>query len=284
MKKLISALLLLSVPLLAACPPGDLTGDCHVDLADLAVFAAGWLTEGTPTPFLSGMTWVSINDPGISGHGGFIGEMSKYETTNAQYCQYLNTARASNQITVYNGVVYAVGDTGHSQPYFTTYIANIYSQITYSGSTFSVRIRDGWGMDKHPVVWVSWYGATAFCDYYGYRLPSEWEWQAVADYTGGYLYGCGTSIDSSKANYGENNPLALANYPYTSPVGYYSAPGYEMCDMAGNAWEWTNTVDGSYRVIRGGCWAFNTTYCTVAYHGLDLPSSMNFYNGFRVCR
>jgi hypothetical protein len=59
MKKLISALLLLSVPLLAACPPGDLTGDCHVDLADLAVFAAGWLTEGTPTPFLSGMTWVT---------------------------------------------------------------------------------------------------------------------------------------------------------------------------------------------------------------------------------
>ena len=56
------------------------------------------------------ITWVSINDPGVSGHESFNGEMSKYETTNAQYCQYLNAAKASNAITVSGS--YVVGDSG----------------------------------------------------------------------------------------------------------------------------------------------------------------------------
>ena len=51
-------------------------------------------------PFLSGMTWVPIDDPGVYGHEGFTGEMSQYETTNAQYCDYLNAALASGDITV----------------------------------------------------------------------------------------------------------------------------------------------------------------------------------------
>mgnify|MGYP000897189352 FL=1 len=67
----------------AVCPTADLTGDCRVDLADLAIFASQWLTEGIPEP--DKMVWVSINDPGLPSHEGFNGEMSKYETTNAQY-------------------------------------------------------------------------------------------------------------------------------------------------------------------------------------------------------
>ena len=48
---------------------------------------------------LTGMVWVSINDPGVPEHEGFVGQMSKYETTNAQYCQFLNAAIASGDIT-----------------------------------------------------------------------------------------------------------------------------------------------------------------------------------------
>jgi len=47
-----------------------------------------------------GIMWVSINDPGVSGHEPFNGEMSKYETTNAQYCQFLNAAKATGDIIV----------------------------------------------------------------------------------------------------------------------------------------------------------------------------------------
>jgi formylglycine-generating enzyme required for sulfatase activity len=225
------------------------------------------------------IVWVSINDP------GFNGQMSKYETTNAQYCQFLNDAKAAGLITVYtDNIVYATDDTEHIYPYFRTYPEFSTSQITWSGSIFSVCSRDGYSMDNFPVTDVSWYGAKAFCDYYGYRLPSEGEWQAVADYDGSYSYGCGTTIDQSKANYYDYtneyaNPLNLSYYPYTSPVGYYPTYGYGMCDMAGNAWEWTSDC-----YLCGGHWAGSDTTCLVSYRDSYPPYVAVANFGFRACR
>ena len=145
-------------------------------------------------------------------------------------------------------------------------------------------------MSNHPAVQVSWYGATAFCNYYGFRLPTEWEWQAVADHYGEFTYGCGTTIDFSKANYydsGFANPLGLSSYPYTSPVDHYSSYGYGMNDMAGNVWEWTSSLyDPQYssRVIRGGSWAYYPDGCTVSYRGSFYPNDPHDFLGFRVCR
>ena len=235
-----------------------------------------------------GMAWVYTNDPGVEGHEGFTGEMSKYETTNAQYCKYLNAALTDGLIFVHNDVVYI---TDSNEIAFESYSANSNSQITYSNDTFSVRICDGYDMSNHPVVQVSWYGATAFCNYYGYRLPTEWEWQAVADYDGSYTYGCDTTINQSKANYylGSGiycNPLGLSSYPYTSPVDHYYSYGYGMNDMAGNVWEWTSTVSGSgsSRVIRGGGWGHSDPYCTVSNRGGNYPHTTSLDIGFRVCR
>ena len=64
------------------------------------------------------MVFVTIDDE------GFNGQMSRYETTNAQYCYYLNAALTENIITVYDGTVYASDDTGYSRPYFDTYTAS----------------------------------------------------------------------------------------------------------------------------------------------------------------
>jgi formylglycine-generating enzyme required for sulfatase activity len=143
-------------------------------------------------------------------------------------------------------------------------------------------------MSDHPVVEVSWYGATAFAAYYGWRLPTEWEWQAAADYDGSYTYGCGTSIDHSKANYDLDNPLNLSSYPYTTPVGYYDQFGYGLCDMAGNVWEWTDSWYSSsqnYRVLRGGGWSSYDLGCTVSARGnYGYPHVTYSNEGFRVVR
>ncbi|MHB9068772.1 MAG: SUMF1/EgtB/PvdO family nonheme iron enzyme [Sedimentisphaerales bacterium] len=240
----------------------------------------------------TGMVWVPINDPGISGHEGFNGQMSKYETTNAQYCQYLNAAKSSNQITVYtDNKVYATSDTSHSQPYYnlagTGYTGcgatnGGEARINWTGSSFTVDS----GFDNHPVTYVSWYGSTAFANYYGYRLPTEWEWQAVADNTidNPYLYGCGASIANSIANY-----LGTTHPDGTTVVGAFGTSGYGMADMAGNVWEWTSSCyysDCSYdsRVIRGGCWSHPDNYCSVSYRDDGSPSTTTFDWGFRVCR
>ena len=248
----------------------------------------------------SGMVWIHIfNDSGVDEdgdgtpeHEGFTGYMSQDEITNAQYCEFLNNALAIGSIRTGGGIVY--GNTGAytNHIYFDTYEYDSDSQISYSNSSFSVRNRDGYSMANHPVVRVSWYGAMAFARHYGCRLPTEWEWQAVADYDGSYIYGCGTTINQSKANCYNNgyaNPLSLSNYPWTSPAGHYPAYGYGMRDMAGNVWEWTNSYfyddrNPDYRVIRGGAWNHSVDVCEVSYRLNHYPGSLSYYIGFRVCR
>lgn len=242
------------------------------------------------------LVFVDINDSGAGmvndigmplDVGGFLGQMSRYETTNAQYCQYLNEALANREIRVYSHRVYSVPDTSRSEVYFDTAAADPDSQITYSGGIFAVRSRHGFSMGNHPVLEVSWYGARAFAAYYGYRLPTAWEWQAVADFDGSYLYGCGVTIDQDKANYNDGrwaNPLGLSSKPYTTPVGYYPAYGYGLYDMAGNALEWTDTESGSFRVSRGGSWYWFGHACSVWRWHEGVPRATHHTVGFRACR
>ncbi|MBN2272401.1 MAG: formylglycine-generating enzyme family protein [Sedimentisphaerales bacterium] len=292
----------------AVCPPADLTGDCIVDFSDFAVMAvywpltdfndvtevtAQWLAEGVPNDPCN-LVWVYIDDPGVPGHESFTGYMSKYETTNAQYCEYLNAAFASGDIYITGGTVY--GSNGSNSgadyanfAYFDTSSGSSYSQIIYHDYKFSVRSRDGYSMVDHPVVQISWFGATAFCNYYGYRLPTQWEWQAVADYDGSCSYGCGTSIDQGKANYDDANPLNLSDYPYTNPVDYYCSYGYGLTDMAGNVSEWTSSCCDpdciySLRAIRGGCWHYHGYACTVCCQESDYRDHKHSSIGFRACR
>ena len=238
----------------------------------------------------SGMEWVYINDPGVSGHEPFNGYMSKYETTNAQYAQYLNAAKASGDVTVSGS--YVVGTSGpySGQNYY--YLAG--SGYTYNGATNGGAARINWtgssftvdgGFDNHPVTYVSWYGSTAFANYYGWRLPTEWEWQAVADHYGEFSYGCGVNINNSIANYRDSV------HPYgTTVVGSFGTYGYGMCDMAGNVWEWTDSCyyagcSPDYRVLRGGCWYNIVILCVVSYrHDGTSPRYTHGSLGFRVCR
>jgi formylglycine-generating enzyme required for sulfatase activity len=139
------------------------------------------------------------------------------------------------------------------------------------------------GFKNHPVTYVSWYGATAFCDYYGYRLPTECEWQAVADYDGSYTYGCGTAVNNNMANY------AGSNHPYgTTPVGAFGTCGYGMADMAGNVWEWTSsTYPGDHFVLCGGSWPDKDSICNVLLgedNRNNPPTITSPGYGFRVCR
>jgi hypothetical protein len=236
-------------------------------------------------PLLGEMVFVSINDPGLPGREGFSMEMSKYETTHAQYCQYLNTALSDGTIIIRsNNVVFAASDTSFSRPYFHTHETYSDSQISHFNGVFSVRSRDGHDMSNHPVARVTGHGATAFAAYYGWRLPTKWEWQAVADYDGSYTYGCGTTIDQSRLNFNLTNPLGLTDSPYTTPVGQYPAYGYGLCDMAGNVWEWTSTVEGPHRAFCGGSWYYNANYCLISNFGLDPPGGTRDNIGFRVCR
>ena len=266
--------------------PANLDNDCDVDFGDFAIWAKDWLRNGNPfdpeyTEDPVGMVFASISDP------NFAGLMSKYETTNAQYCQFLNDALTSGDISVSgNDAIGANGSNGG-----TDYIGEVYydgdgtglticgatnggaARINYSGGVFSVDS----GFENHPVTHVSWYGATAFSDYYGYRLPTEAEWLDVADFDGSYTYGCGTTIDPSKANYCDST-----HPDGTRTVGDFGSYGYGMADMAGNVWEWTRTDSGGSFVICGGSWRMPSSGCTVLSRDSDIPSYSGSVSGFRI--
>ena len=202
--------------------------------------------------------------------------MGKFEITNREYCDYLNSAYAASDIKVDSGIVYAADDAGNTEPYCDTSGSHADSQIAFSGGIFSVRIKGGRNMSTDPMVQVSWYGAVAYsnwlsgldgsepcydlstwtCDFAknGYRLPTEAEWEYAArggEHNPYYQYPWGDSIDDSKANYWESgDPYETGDTPWTTPVGYYDgsqipagsdmANGYGLYDMTGNAWEWCN--------------------------------------------
>jgi hypothetical protein len=274
----------------------DLDGNCKVDLTDFALFANDWLRNGNP--FDEGYTeplpiiWVYVNDPGVSGYEGFTGYMSKYETTNAQYCQFLNAALASGDITIDGNDAKGASGSNSGEDFVGELYYNlaglgftyngatngVAARINYSGGIFSVDS----GFENHPVTYVSWYGATAFCNYYGYRLPTVWEWQAVADYDGSYTYGCGTSINNSIANYlGSNHPDG------TTVVGAFGTYGYGMCDMAGNALEWTSILfnpEDFTHILSGGSWSNSNNECQIGTLFVGYSYACEDAVSFRVCR
>lgn len=152
---------------------------------------------------------------------------------------------------------------------------------------------------SRPVVGVSWWEAAAFCAWAGVRLPSEAEWERAAGGTEGRKYPWGDEpIDEKRANFASGPSQPNVGHP--TPVGIYP-PGNtrdEICDMAGNVWEWCEDWFGeyppgsvsnphgppeaTYRVIRGGCFGIGSESCRSVFRDADEPGHRNRSLGFRA--
>ena len=277
------------VTVFAGCPSADLSGDCLVDYEDftllsghwlnafdcndLAEMAWQWLTEGIPPEPPVDMVYIPGGEFAMGNHfdpeEGWEDElpvhavlldaffMSRFEITNSQYCEYLNSAYPAH-LKVVGGVVYASSDSGNSYPYCDTSTASSYSQIDFSDPDFSVRTKDGRDMSDDPMVMVSWYGAVGYCNWrsgqegkesyynistwdcdfskHGYRLATEAEWEyAARGGLSGKRFPWGDTISHSQANYyaapgsytydvsptSGYHPLWNGVNPDTSPVGFF---------------------------------------------------------------
>lgn len=244
--------------------------------------------------------YATIGNPGnnadTTGYGAVAYEyrIGKYEVTNAQYAEFLNSAAQTDAHGLYHVAMagYGIARNGVSGSY-----------------SYSVTA----GLENRPVVYVSWFDAARFANWLGngqgaastengsytlngatsgvitanpgatIYLPSENEWYKAAYYNGDLdfysLYPNGDdAITVADANY--NNSVG-----HSTDVGSYPfAPSdYGTFDQGGNVWEWNDAVIGASRGLRGGSWGTDPAYnLRATLVSSSAATSEDEFIGFRV--
>lgn len=297
MKKM--ALILISLMIiLTACQPVDVNAPAPV--YDTGISPEAWVEVPAGEFFSGQFNFETLID--------YDYEIMITHVTKQQYADYLNEALAEGYIKISNNEVvgYYPGDEfndgRHEEEinagdYIHIPIEDPVLRLNYDGNTFTAD--PTWS--NHPMTMVSWFGAKAYCDYYGWRLPSELEWEKAARGTDTRPFPWGDSFERNNAN------LITSRDPFedmgtfgsrTTPVGFYngktydgyvtldSASPYGVYDMAGNVWEWTSNIyeEQHYRYLRGGSKDVYENYLRIWVRNSSTPVHISPSFGFRCVR
>ncbi|MBN2090182.1 SUMF1/EgtB/PvdO family nonheme iron enzyme [candidate division KSB1 bacterium] len=253
--------------------------NCFIHLKDNSHMV--WIPPGQ---FIAGGEYNDNEKPTRIGNlekGAFL---DKYPVTNAQYAHFLNE----------------IGKLDNKWIDLQGSFKNEKSRILNKKGEFIVE-QD---YERHPVNFVSFYGAEAYAKWVGKELPSEWLWEKAGRGIDGRTYPWGDEWDWDKCNSGEHwakrdlSDSDVWNKWYDSDerlkaiitqVDYFvqfQSPS-RCLDLSGNLWEWMKelwTKDENWRVVRGGAFSNVRNDVRLAVRSFDLPDYHDFNVGFRLSR
>jgi formylglycine-generating enzyme required for sulfatase activity len=169
-------------------------------------------------------------------------------------------------------------------------------------------------LKQFPVEQVSWNDVQEFLERLNarekagaflYRLPTEAEWEYACRAGASSQQDCAfdfyfgdpcrnvsqptNNLASADANFDGRNPAGNAPrgqyLARTTKVGSYEPNRLGIWDMHGNVWDWCEDhVDArrTARVIRGGSWDSNGSYCRASHRGMFEPGRRSSSMGFRL--
>ena len=155
------------------------------------------------------------------------------------------------------------------------------------------------GLERQPMLEVTWYGARDYCAWAGQRLPTEAEWARAArgDVPTVFTWGS-DEPDCKRAIYGDGCGEGRP-WDVDDGIRERGRSPFGVWDMGGNAWEWVQDryaadyyewgpdtdppgpATGDSRVVRGGGWNSNSTMLDVWVRWGRQPNSGAMAVGFR---
>ncbi len=248
--------------------------------------------------------------------------IDRFEVTNAQMCEAMNWAIAENLIAVSRDTLVTMVATGETVLRVAARRGVSTHGIQYAQATGFTPIP---AYEDLPATYVTWYGAALFCnvrslleglapaydmqgtweciprrDPYsseGWRLPTEAEWEYVAQYNDHRLFPSGNAAPRPgiEGNFG-------GVVGGVTPTGQYpdGANALGLRDLIGNVWEWCTDWKASYdrtnlvnpvqakvrssRVVRGGSWGSGLEELRCSKRFGQVPARAYDGLGFRCVR